>query len=556
VNEVCEAMFGALVGPECRRALRGGSVFVARSVAVLPPCLVLLCVAWVCWVFPSLDPSFSPAGTLWGGLLAVEGLLVTAALILGPAVLAAALVGDKARGMLGLLQICQLSSWEIVAGRLAGRLCLVGVLLLGSLPPLAALAAAWDQGLAGLASLAMLPASLALGGGGIALGLSAVARRGRDALLTAYLLVILLAIAPRLLGAFWPMTEGWLGPLGPYEALRELVESGDCKPILCTSGVWGFVGVAGAGLAAWRLRLTSSPEGSTHYRFRKWRRVPPIGGRPLMWKELHIEPRQSLHRFTRWAVGAAAISLLAGTSSLAVVLAWDRWVRPDPERSGWADDLLGTLMQWSWLLSWLIQWAVALRAAGAIVVERERGTWDAILMSSLEGREIFQAKVLGSIYGVRGLMTAALVSWTLGLACGALTFGQYANLLGETLVVSAFMAILGSWFSLSCETAMRAMTWTMGAWLATRFAVMVLAGVATGVSVMAGMLASLYWETMTGRKIGTIAGTAPNTWLLPAYQTIWMLVYGLATLAMAYYCRHRFDRLVAPVLGDPAAMRE
>src|SRR5437879_3219612 len=96
VYDLCEALFGPLVGPECRRALRGGSVLVARSLAVLPSCLIVLCVAWVCWVFPTLDPNFSPAGTLWGGLLAVEGLLVTAALILGPAVLAGALAGDQA----------------------------------------------------------------------------------------------------------------------------------------------------------------------------------------------------------------------------------------------------------------------------------------------------------------------------------------------------------------------------------------------------------------------------------------------------------------------------
>jgi hypothetical protein len=241
---------------------------------------------------------------------------------------------------------------------------------------------------------------------------------------------------------------------------------------------------------------------------------------------------------------------------LAAILAWGHWVRPDLAWAGWAEDVLSTLMHWSWLVTWLIQWAVGLRAAVAIVVERERGTWDAILMSSLEGREIFQAKVYGSIYALRGLMAAAVASWTLGLACGALTVGEYANLLGETFIVSAFMAILGSWFSLSCATVTRAMTWTMGAWLATRFAVMVLAGILTGVGLMAGMLVSLYWETMTGRAIGTIAGTAPNTWLLPLYRCLWFAVYALATLAMVYYCRHRFDRLVAPVLGDPAVMRE
>jgi hypothetical protein len=120
VNAVCERLLGPLAGPECRRAVRGGSVLVARSLAVLPACLILLGVAWACWLYPRVDPTFSTAGMLRIGLVAVEGLLITASLILGPAVLAGALAGDRARGMLALLQIGQVSNWEIVAGRLAG----------------------------------------------------------------------------------------------------------------------------------------------------------------------------------------------------------------------------------------------------------------------------------------------------------------------------------------------------------------------------------------------------------------------------------------------------
>jgi hypothetical protein len=393
----------------------------------------------------------------------------------------------------------------------------------------------------------VLPVSIAVGGGGLALAFSAMARRGRDALLSAYLVVVLLVAAPLLVVALWPGAERWLGPLSPYAAVDALVESGDRAPILRSAGLWGLLGLAGVGWAAWRLRPDPSHEERTRPH-RQRRSLPPVGERPVLWKELYVESRQSFHRFTRWAIGLLSIGLLAVSLTLAGIIAWTNWVRSDLSWAVWAEGLLTTWLGWSWLVSWLIQWAVGLRAAAAIAVERERDTWDAILTSPLEGREIFQGKVYGSVYALRGLLTAAIVSWTLGLVCGAFTLGEYGNLLGETLIVSAFMAALGAWASLSCASATRAMTWTMGGWLATRFAAMVLAGVLTAVGFLVGMMLLLYVEAVKGGA--SFGGAAPAISYLPIYRGVWLLLYALATLALSYYCRRRFDRLLAPVLEE------
>ena len=66
----------------------------------------------------------------------------------------------------------------------------------------------------------------------------------------------------------------------------------------------------------------------------------------------------------------------------------------------------------------LIQWAVGLRAAVSISSERERGTWDALLTSPLDGREIVRGKLWGSLYALRGLILAAFLAWALAAAAG------------------------------------------------------------------------------------------------------------------------------------------
>ena len=113
----------------------------------------------------------------------------------------------------------------------------------------------------------------------------------------------------------------------------------------------------------------------------------------------------------------------------------------------------------------LIQWAVGLRAAVAISSERERGTWDALLTSPLEGPEIVRAKLWGSLHALRWLFVAAFVAWTIAALGGAMSWRDYAESVIGTVIVAAFMAAVGVRTSLSAATATRAMAITLGVWL-------------------------------------------------------------------------------------------
>jgi ABC-type transport system involved in multi-copper enzyme maturation permease subunit len=542
-----DAWFGPLTGPECRRSLGRAWVLVARGLASLPPALVVLGVLWAWWFWGQLSSGFSPQEVLRVGLVLVEGILLTVALVLTPALLAGSLSGETGRSTLVLLLASRVSSSEIVLARLAGRLCVVGVLLLAGLPALVFLAALRGLSPLVLGILVGLPVAVAFGSGGLAVAASAVARRGRDALLLIYLVDLLFLLAPLFGSALSTAVQEWLEPLQPYRGLDRLVAWEDGRPALLTIGLWTALGVAGTGTAAWRLRPACLRDGAgPSARRSPFRRlVPAVGDRPLVWKERHIEQTQAFGRIALW-FGHLVVVVYAGVSIvLAVLVAWGTWTRDDTGWADWAHAQLTTWMRGSEPISWFLQWSLGLRAAAAIASERQRGTWDVLLSTPLEGREIVGAKIDGALYGLRAWLAAVLLAWTLGLVCGALPWKDYGSLVGNTLLAGVFMAILGVACSLYAATTTRAMTFVILGWLAAALGTAALAGLfvmAVGVVVT---IVWLLWAAWTGGFApGAVPGSAPfGAWLGVVYVIGRWGLYGVATLVVAGYCRRRFDRL-------------
>src|SRR5205823_7938790 len=129
-----------------------------------------------------------------------------------------------------------------------------------------------------------------------------------------------------------------------------------------------------------------------------------------------------------------------GSVVLGLLAARDFSGRFDAAWSSWATQKLSIWYgNTAWYLSFLIQWAIGLRAAVAIASERERGTWDALLTSPLEGPEIVRAKLWGSLYALRWLFAAALWAWTLALAFGAMRGRSYLYTVSSAVMIGAFM---------------------------------------------------------------------------------------------------------------------
>ena len=249
--------------------------------------------------------------------------------------------------------------------------------------------------------------------------------------------------------------------------MNRLVWDDDTAPALMTSLVWLVLGLASAALAAWRLRPTCLATGEAVKKSGRRAWVASLGERPMLWKELYIERVGTLGRFGRW-LGVFLTTMIGGGSLVltGMILVDLLWLHQN-DWSRWATDFLT-----AWLsdppamfMGWLLQWAVGLRAAVSVASERERGTWDALLMSPLEPGEIVRAKLAGSLHALRWMVGAMILAWTLGTVVGAITPGAYVTWICANAVDVALMAAIGVRCSLSLPTATKAMTWTIALWL-------------------------------------------------------------------------------------------
>ena len=541
---------GPLAGPECRRLLSRRWLPLVRTLVALPALGTLLAITWFWWTWKRLTPDFDGSGLLGFTVAALTGIAIAAALLIAPALLAGTLAGDKDRGTLLMLLTSRVSSWEIVAGRLVSRMCLLGVLLAAALPALMLAAGLQARPLAHLAVLTALPASVALGGSGLALAASALARRGRDALLAVYLFDVLLLIVPPvlgdILGGAWAI---WLAPLNPFWGLRPLVDSPPALgPAVWTILLWTLLGLASSAFAAWRLTPVYLKQLDGSRRTLRFRRRPALATdseRPLLWKELYAERGARLSGIVRFAGGLLIAIVVAICLALAGVTAWLTFVDDSDANALWiAGTLREAVATTARPLSWLLQWAIGLRAAVTIAGERERDTWDVLLSTPLEGRDVVWSKLAGSLYALRGLAAVAILCWIVGLAGEAFGAAYFWELLATTAVVGTYMAAVGVLASVSCSTATRAMTVTITLWLASAVAVALLAGMLWS-GVMFALMYDWFIEIGTGQMGG--AGPRPpplsGSFAAGLWLTIRLALFALGAILVGGYCRRNFDSL-------------
>jgi ABC-type transport system involved in multi-copper enzyme maturation permease subunit len=547
-------LFGHLAGTECRRALARGWLIVVRSLLGLLLAAIALFLIWMWWLIVQTNASYVPSYMLRATLAAGAMILLTIVVVQAPAVLAGSLAGDRERGVLQLLLTTVVSPREIVSGRLLGKLSQVGMILLAGVPFLVLLGAWNGLDLLQLATLFLLLAAVGAGGGGLAVLASITSRRGRDALLSVYILMIALVASPLLakLGLPSQVADG-LGSFNPYVSMNRLVWDDETAPALVTSIVWLFMGLAGAILAAWLLRPTCLATGDTVKKSRRRAWVVPLGERPMLWKELYIERVGTLGRFGRWLGVLLTLMIGGGSLVLAGMIVVDLFWRHQNDWSLWAT---GFFTAWlsdplAMFMGWLLQWAVGLRAAVSIASERERGTWDALLMSPLDPGEIVQAKLAGSLHALRWMVGAMVLAWTLGTVAGAITPGAYITWIVLNALAATLMAAIGVRCSLSLPTATKAMTWTIALWLAAEALVAFLA-----LSIIAMVCLFFITVWMVEVRYGFVMMSSPP-WFPMSFSTAWPLatdlVIVLLTVLIVLDTSLRFDRLSGRMAGGALA---
>ena len=552
--DVARLVFGHLAGIECRRGLARGWLLLFRAIVGTLLALVLFLVTWAWWLSAKYDSTFTPGFELGFCLYgAVLGLLTITA-VQAPALLAGSLAGERERGILQLLLTTASSPREIVEGRLLGKLSQVGMVVLAGVPVVAFLAPFAGLGVGHLAAIVLLLAAVALGAGGLAVGASVVSRRGRDAQLTVYILMVLLMVSPLL---------GWLGLpraavdvlewFNPYTSMVRLLRAGDTVRALQTAGCWATLGLLGTALAVWRLRPSCLSVGVIRTKAAHRRKAPPLGERPMLWKELFIERVSGLGRFGRWVGALLTVVIGGGSLVLAGMILYGGYVAPESDLVSLATDTLLVVFGGfaGTLFCWLLQLGVGLRAAVSIASERERSTWDALLMSPLKPAEISVAKLAGSLHALRYLAAAMLLAWTLAAVVGALSAHDYVIWVIGNIVMCSFMAAVGVRFSLSMPTATRAMSWTIGVRLGVWIAVALVAIGIIGFVFLA--CTSIFALLMS---YGLIPANA-RPWFPMSFGMGWELTTNLTmlllTILIVVDTSFRFDRIAGRMAGGTLA---
>jgi ABC-type transport system involved in multi-copper enzyme maturation permease subunit len=404
-------------------------------------------------------------------------------IVLVPTLAAGAVADEKMRGTLQHLLTTEISAREFIFGKLVSRMVQVLLLFLPGLPILGFLA-----GLAGLdiaTSLSLLAAQVIPVTALVALSLlaSVWCRTTRDAVIAVYALGFAAFLLMRQVGGPLLYFDPWfvLAPLSESDNVSESLSMG--QRLLGGVAAWGSLGTLCLSLAIWRLRQASQRQSENTRLF--WRRQrnparqPAVGMNPVQWREQYVEGLSPTRIFRLLPRGLGVLLVFIASLISSGLILQEHFIPSGPN-----SDPFGDLISWAlefprWprnfssavcqaflaqaivvlLLASLI---VGIRCSGAIVGEREKRTWDALLVTPLTAREL----VRGKLWAVKGASYPYLAAYALpAVFCSALTvsialFYTVAGL-AVTVLAMYYMGAAGLYFSVRSKTSWRSLLATL-----------------------------------------------------------------------------------------------
>jgi ABC-type transport system involved in multi-copper enzyme maturation permease subunit len=437
---------GPVFAFECVTAARRWRLYACRALFVF----LLLVGLWTIWgpdgqIFRNGQEAAEVAPRFFIALVSIQLAVVVLA---APAVTAGAVCVDKSRGTLHHVFVTDLTGRELVLGKLASRLASLLALLACGLPVLAL-----SGLLGGIDLLAALGAycvtlGVAVLSCALALTFSVWARKPHQALLPTYAVLGLWC-------GWMPVqiSLNWLGP--PPTWLPEQWIIALSNPILCMFapeldpsqnmlgaqvlflGVtmllsMGLVMVAAGNIRRVVLHQASRPARAEHPGFagRLVARLPepPLDGNPVLWREWHRK------RPSRWAgrlwTTYAVVSFLASLFVIVTSYLSAYWGNAE---------LAGLVNGWQVAIGLLL---LSISAPLALAEERDRGSLDVIMATSLSTRRIVWGKWLGTFAVVPRL--AILPIWiAIALALVTGHWGGVVLLIAMIFAPAAAITSLG-----------------------------------------------------------------------------------------------------------------
>jgi ABC-type transport system involved in multi-copper enzyme maturation permease subunit len=341
-----------------------------------------------------------------------------------PALGAGSITEEKTRGTLQYLLSSALTPAEIILQKWLAQLLVVGELALVGLPLLCLFGNL--AGMDGRALLSVALSTLFVLAGTLAASLlaSVWCRKTTTAVLNVYLIGGLFFVGASLTffgHAFHPfhlIESAWNRPDTRWgQRLLEVVTA------------WGTVTIGCLALASWRLRpayVRQSSAEESRRRIWRWLERPAVGNIPLRWKERYAGELATLV-WLRWlprrgrlglvvvatvilsgSILLAHLLLAVGPAELArLVLTFDVVGLAAIVLSRAAGDAF--LLQ-GVLVALLAGALVAIRSAGAVSGERERQSWELLLVTPLQTKQIVRGKLWGIIDAARPYLRLYLVT--------------------------------------------------------------------------------------------------------------------------------------------------
>ncbi len=203
----------------------------------------------------------------------------------------------------------------------------------------------------------------------------------------------------------------------------------------------------------------------------------PIDDQPVRLRESNVEglaPNPTLRRVPQWL----AICLIAGVTTISSLVILGLSIAPGAS----IDDVLRALMQlnvgktrallqeasYGFLIQSVVVMLVAslivgIRCSGAITSERERQTWEPLLLTPLTAKQI----IFGKMWGIMAasywyLLAYAAPAVTLSVLGGPLALAYTMVWLGATVLAMYFIGAAGLYCSVRAVTSWRSLLSTLG----------------------------------------------------------------------------------------------
>lgn len=432
---------------------------------------------------------------------------LVAIMLLTPAMIAGCIAQERERKTIEYLFSSTLTNGEIVMSKFIARTVHVASILVVGLPVLAITMMLGGVDPEILLIVFVVTLATLIGLAALSISSSVRAKRGRDAVVRTYVLLIAFlvfpwicfllqfVVRPPLIGAVPGapapiINEGW-GWAALYWFLYAVGELRNFNPfyLLGTlyferftgtgTDVWKAVGVYVAGylgytavillwstLSIRRVYRKSVGVGATPKKRTKWfaelRRRPAVGAQPMLWKEMFAETAAiNLGRLGRVIVillfAAAVIPpywMYIYYSGYGGGRAWQRML-PREEVTSYTMILTPILMHAALLI-------IMVRAAGSITAERERDSWLTLISTPLTATEIVWAKIAGSLYAARWFLVPIGLLWLLNGYLWPEMLPILPLIGGIFACVALAVAATGVWFSCWCKTSIRAIASAMG----------------------------------------------------------------------------------------------